>query len=66
MGAHHRWEAFQFAKTNYYVTSIGVHCVKHDGWNTPLQCKIKKRIINPFEIQEFDLTFCLLYHQRDD
>ena len=28
---------FLFAKTNYYVYSIGVHCVKHDGSEKPMQ-----------------------------
>ena len=59
--------AFLFAKTDCYGNSIGVHCVKHDGWDNPaLEQENFKDFVSHFEPLEYDQTFSLLYHQRDD
>ena len=48
----------RFTKTDYYSTSIVLHCVKHDGFNCP-GCWVQKceLVVFPIKPREFNLTF---------
>jgi len=37
-------EAFCVCQNRYYINSIGVHCVKHDGWDIFFAMNMKNKI----------------------